>query len=822
MALPASDLHRRAVALCIDGKYAAAQRELDRAEARTDDPDLRARIAGTRSLAVQRTGDPSRAEQILRDALATPQLQDHTRAVLRGQLGALANYGGRLDDAERWLSEAINGLQDDPVPAARARMNRSLVRMQQRRLADAADDLERSAAIFSEHGLSTDEAQARHNLGYTALLAGDLVDALHQMLAARDDAAASPVAAAVCDVDRAEVLRDAGLVTEAERILANAAATFAAHRMPQSRAEAEFHLARSQLAHDARAARTSAAAAARRFHALGNDAWAARADAIRLRAAFGAARVTLSGSGRAARMPSEETVAQVATRLTAHGFRSEATSLRLAAALARARRGERAARVARISDHATMEEQMLAAELRSARAAAAGRGAQARQHAASGLEALTRWQSSFGSLDLQTSVAMHGANLVFAGLASAISSRRADVVFEWSERARNLAQQAVPLRPPPDEEFAAELAELRMLRAENPGADWLDGARAAHLRNRARERQWSRTRSTDTDGVLDLDSVRSGLDADTAVLSYVFSGEVIAAVAITGDDARVVDVAPWGEVAGLLRGLRADLDMAASIQTGPMAAVVRRSLDQRVAEISRLLLAPLLQIADRRRLVLTVPGALSAIPWSILPAMRGRVFTLAVSASRWARAQTQPVRHQSAGFVVGPRVARGEEEVRAGASGWGGAEVLAEDAATVSAATALAGSVDVLHIAAHGRHSADNPLFSGLELADGALFGYDVDLIPRVPGTVVLSACEVGRSSVRWGEEAVGMTRVWLHAGSRCVIAAPVIVADDDACELLSAMHDGLARGMSPAEALAAASDHTGIVAPFQAHGAGF
>ena len=142
--------------------------------------------------------------------------------------------------------------------------------------------------------------------------------------------------------------------------------------------------------------------------------------------------------------------------------------------------------------------------------------------------------------------------------------------------------------------------------------------------------------------------------------------------------------------------------------------------------------------------------------------------------------------------------------------------------ATVTEVTALAAEVDVLHVAAHGRNALDNPMFSGLELTDGTLFGYDIDLIPRLPSTVVLSACEVGRSSVRWGEEALGMTRIWLHAGVRNVIAAPVIVADDDACELLAAMHEGLAAGVAPSEALAAASIRTGIVAPFQVHGAGF
>jgi CHAT domain-containing protein len=209
--------------------------------------------------------------------------------------------------------------------------------------------------------------------------------------------------------------------------------------------------------------------------------------------------------------------------------------------------------------------------------------------------------------------------------------------------------------------------------------------------------------------------------------------------------------------------------------------------------------------------------------------MRGRAFTLAASATRWVRQREHPSAAASGrrrgggarvGFAVGPRVVRGLEEVTSAAAAWESPTILRE--AGVDAVADLATEVDLLHIAAHGRHAVDNPMFSGLELADGALFGYDIDRVERVPETVVLSACEAGRSSVRWGEEAVGMTRIWLHAGTRCVIAAPVIVADDDACELLAAMHQVLAEGKAPSEALAEASERTGIVAPFQTHGSGF
>jgi CHAT domain-containing protein len=58
---------------------------------------------------------------------------------------------------------------------------------------------------------------------------------------------------------------------------------------------------------------------------------------------------------------------------------------------------------------------------------------------------------------------------------------------------------------------------------------------------------------------------------------------------------------------------------------------------------------------------------------------------------------------------------------------------------------------------------------------------------------VLLSACEVGRSSVRWGEELIGMTAAWLHAGARRVVASPAAVNDIAAHDALVRVHEALA-----------------------------
>lgn len=815
MPLSANELHRRGVESANARRFTQARRALDAASARTDDPDLRARIDGTTAYVLAQTGQPAAAEQLCRQALGRSGLRAETIAVLSGQLGVLLMHAGTLAAAEIELSRAIDtftAIGEETTELANCLMNRSVVRMQQRELETCVEDLRRAVSVYEANDDQEPLAEAQHNLGYAALLGGDLVTALTLMTRSRPTLAAiSDLAAAISDLDRAEVLRDAGLTTEAEALLARVAAEFGAQRMRQARGEAEFHLARSLLRHDPAAAERTARTSARHFTALGNQGWAARAEAVRLEA-------------RQRAKPDQPidapAFARTARALDHAGFRTEATGLRLSA------RRDGSGRLPRLDDSAPTPLRLRAHEVRAARAAARGRDRDALRAAADGLDLLTAWQQSFGALDLQASVAMHGADLMYAGLSAAARLHDPATLFEWSERARHLSQQVAPVRPPRDDSLAVDLAELRMLRAELAGADWTTDARVRALRDRVRERQWAATGSGGTRERRGLAEATALLDPDTAVLSYVFTGSALHAIAVTSSGATVVDLS-WSRVQSALDGLRADLDMAALTRGGLMGAVTARALSSRLALLDAELLTPLLSAASSaRRLAITVPGALGGVPWAMLPGMAGVPFTLATSVSRLRGGTAgDGARPSTIGFAAGPRVPRAGEEVRRAADAWSGGvatRILEGGKATVAAATDLASNSDVLHIAAHGRHAVDNPMFSGFELADGILFGYDVDLIPRVPATVILSACELGRSSVRWGEEALGMTRVWLHAGADCVIAAPVAVPDEVAAELLSAVHVGLSEGATPAVALARATVDTGLSAPFQCHGDGF
>lgn len=122
---------------------------------------------------------------------------------------------------------------------------------------------------------------------------------------------------------------------------------------------------------------------------------------------------------------------------------------------------------------------------------------------------------------------------------------------------------------------------------------------------------------------------------------------------------------------------------------------------------------------------------------------------------------------------------------------------------------ALSGS-GVVHVAAHGKHEPQSPLFSSLALHDGPVFAHELQPAGVAADHVVLSACDVGTASFRPGEEQLGLAASMLSLGARSVVAAVAPVPDDVAADVMTHHHEGLARGLAGDEALAeaiAASD---------------
>ena len=787
--LTAAELHARGVAAINAGRVRAARPSLRRALDRTDDPSLLGSIEASLAYVEAETGNREEARRLCDSALRR-QLSRQTRGVVHSQRGLLSMLEGSSTAAMVELTTAIPLLADSPLPLARAHMNRGNLYLEQHDHVRAIEDFERAIERYGDSAPEHEIAMAQHNLGYARLLAGDLPGALRDMDEARLVLAPlSPVAAATCDQDRAEVLMAAGLVADALAAMESAAHAAGAARLRRRQGEAELGLARAMAVHDPEAAARVARRAARRFDRDGVPGWRARAEAVHVVALADVAvelDVTVSD--------------ELVFTLRQEGLESTARQVELATVRSHLRGGrldEARAGLARVrqrrSDPLAVRLQL--ADVRAELAASSGTVTPALRSVRRGLDELHGWQSSFGSLDLQTNVVGHGVRLAVRGLSLAVASRSEAVLFEWSERARMLASRIQPVRAPQDPQTVADLAELRA----GPSPE-----REAQLRQQVRERAWQHRGSGEVADPVSLSELQAVLGAETALIAYVVTAERVVALVVTDQAARRHDLGERDQLEPLLSGLLPDLDMAAADLPSSLAGSVRGTLADRVSAVAALLVAPLLADLGDRRLVLTPSGVLAGVPWTLLPGLAGRPVLVAQSATSWLARRATPLRTGSAGFVAGPRVARAEEEVRGAAKTWPDAPVLVGADATAAAVSELAGRVDVLHVAAHGRHSSENPLFSGLELVDGTWFGYDIDQLADVPDVVLLSACEVGRSSVRWGEELIGMTAAWLHAGVRCVIASPAAVNDVAAHDALALVHEALAAGAHPAAALAA------------------
>lgn len=734
--------------------------------------------------------------------------------LIASQRGLMLIRAGDLDAAAAPMDIAVRELATDPTEQARALLNRGYLRLTRGDLDGARRDFETCVEVAGGAGLVTVVGQARHNLGYLAQLAGDLPRALQEM----DDAAEAlrewKDLEYVYRVDRARVLFAAGLLAEADEELALAARHLGRGGRHQDRGEVDLSRAQVAMA-DGRPAQARALGlrAARLFTGRGSQGWARLADLT-------VAQAMLAHDPP---RPVDPTwLVGVAAALERHGLADDARLARLTVRRAQlvaagpgavVAGGDRA--LVRLSRRDRISTRLVARELRADLAEAEGEARRAATERMAGLRELHRYAASFGSLDLQTATAVHGRRLADAGLAAAVATGRPAEVLDWSERSRACASRLPPVRPPDDSEAAALLAQLRFTRQELREVelagrdDPVHRRRIAELEQRIRQRSWYVAGPGDVENPARLGQVREALAGAGTLVAHVVVAGLVHALVVTPRRAGLVGLGPVGPMVERLRLVRADLDMLA--MTGypaPMRASVSRSLARGLDILHQVLWRPLQGAATDGPLVLVPAGALGAVPWTMLPGLRGRPITVAQSATAWLL-QRRPPEQVPAAVVAasGPDLARADEEVTAVAGLWPGARALAGAEATGEALLDALGTSALVHVAAHGTHETTSPLFSALRLADGPLFGYDLARAARLPDHVVLSACDLGRATERPGDELLGMTAALLHAGTRSVVASVARLGDGVASEVTVDYHCGLRAGLSPSQALAAATE---------------
>ncbi len=754
------------------GPAIASLKEAERAAAAHGNTEVIAAAELQKAVLLGRAGDQASALAAARVALSLRDAMAPTdEAILLLTLGNLTGALGSFDEAREALAEAAN--------------------------------------VAQSAGLADLEFMALHNGGHLEYLRGDLPRALTLM--AQADEMDVGVDRSVAHLDRGRTLLDAGLLDEAREVLRGAAALAAAAHAWHDLAEAELESARCELLRGQNEeAIALARTAKRRFSSRGEHGWRCRALMVELEA------LSLLGAdpGRRARIAAavygashaigDKMAAIQAALLWSEALVDSGELDLVAPVLAEAERFRDAPQIA-----TRLHWAYVTVRYHNAR----GDTTVARRHATAAARELIAAKHASASIDLRTALSVHGGRLSQLDLRLAVESGQPRTVLERIELWRGAARGQAPVRPVSDAAEAELLTRLRNLRDDMRAARGADlaalEAEASTLYDRIRNMAWKAARAREPEAMHEefpFDRLATSLaDLDTSlVVMLSVAGKTSVVVMRPSGEMRLYPGPDPKLVAQMLVRVQADITAQTRVPPGTQIGdAVSRSLTKGLRQLDELLLGGA-DVAESA-VVVAPTRELGPIPWSMLPSRRGVPTTVTRTATAWARGAVT-LAAPAVTALAGPDLPHAAAEVDQVAQIWGPTSTCPDLPTGLDLLTALEAS-DLVHVAAHGEHQYENPLFSSIRMSDGAVFAHEFEGRPLRASHVVLSACEVGNTTARPAGESLGLASSLLELGVATVVAPVTVVPDDLAGEVMAAFHRKLAAGEEAARALAAATE---------------
>jgi tetratricopeptide (TPR) repeat protein len=726
----------------------------------------------------------------------------HRRGIVLWTLGLHAPALADFRAAIPVLSRA-----GDKIWTARALNARGSVYASMGNAARADADFVAAVALYDETGQVLEAIYPVDNRATIALSAGDLPTALSYLDEAAEryrpfnlpnpglcinrcavllaaglaDDALAEVNSAIQDMDRAH-----GRDTKRAELLMTAANCALAARSPQVAldwAQAAYRLSRSQ--HSALWAARARLMIIRARYDAGD-----RSAALQRNANLAAARLKNLGSDDAAQAH------LIAGRVALELGHRNAAGRHFAAAAGSLRSGPP---LSRVSGWLSRALQAQAADDPRRLLAACRRG----------LEVLDEHRFTLGASELRAQATAHGAELAVLAQRHAAQAGPPRLLLEWSERWRATALGVPPVRPAADPELTGGLVALREVTSQLAEVQRRGLPTATLKREQQRLESLVRSRALHArgesgDGAGDI-STRDLLDElGTAQLIELADIDGLVHVLVCGN----------GQVRQYTAGRTADATRAADFVRFALRRLARNKpgddpasalaiLTASAAKLGETLLGPAARRLADGHVIIVPPGRLHAIPWTLIPALRDRVVSVAPSARAWLRArQTRPPVHRHVVLARGPGLATDGAEVAALAELYDDATVLADGCATAQNVLRAIEGAWLAHIAAHGAFRADSPMFSSLRLHDGIMTVYDFEQLDSAPYRVLLPSCDSGVQAPAGADELLGLVSSLLPLGTAGIIAAIVPVNDEATVPVMLALHRHLRAGHTLAEGL--------------------
>jgi len=227
-------------------------------------------------------------------------------------------------------------------------------------------------------------------------------------------------------------------------------------------------------------------------------------------------------------------------------------------------------------------------------------------------------------------------------------------------------------------------------------------------------------------------------------------------------------------------------------------------------------------LREGQRLVIIPDAALSSVPFAALLDPAGKYVierysvVIAPSAAVFARLASRPQpppREPHLLLISGPagregdirQLTNAQREANAVTAVYHHAPDVVTDDRNAAAFEARAANADIIHFVGHADLPGAGQGGALVTARDGSLDVRGIaSLRLRRTRVVILAACGTARGQHRAGEESISIARAFLAAGAPSVVATLWPINDDPAAEFFPRLHQYLADGLSPADAVRA------------------
>jgi CHAT domain-containing protein len=307
-----------------------------------------------------------------------------------------------------------------------------------------------------------------------------------------------------------------------------------------------------------------------------------------------------------------------------------------------------------------------------------------------------------------------------------------------------------------------------------------------------------------------IEPVQPYLDSDTLLVEYFIARGDLIAFLVSAESVRAYRLA--GDLASIQRWLQL---LWHNLKTVPGSTLERipdlaRNAQGLLQRLYQCLIAPMDEmIASHPQLIIVPHGPLHYLPFHALHdglhyLIQQHEISYLPSSSILHYCRQLPANGSgllAVGHSLNGRLPYTVHEAQTVAALWN-SQPCVEDQATLEHLRTASPACQVLHLAAHGDFRADNPLFSGLALADGWLTTFEVFNLHLQASLVSLSACQTGRSVVGGGDELLGLMRAFLYAGAKSLVLSQWAVNDRSTSEFMQTFYRILRSGQTKGAAL--------------------